>query len=547
MAKLVSSTFGMCFHAHVHRADRGELSSAECQESQCNESGRVTLGSQRFVNWCRQGVLMSDEARGFQSLLKAPASGFIVQRVYIAYKNAKRAERETTFGFVRFNKLSEANRTVERGDGRRIDGFKIRVFRDNMGGKTITKVDNRDVLVGTNTSDVGERTGKEMNGDLRYIKKAEMVYVDMMDDVAGNPATERESSIDHIYISNSEQSWRRQCLVGQIKNMYNLEIVQDALKEEGFDIRVCPWAGLLSVIQFMSREELVRCWNRRSELVSLWFEELELLEGNDGKRKVKVWVIIRVVPLQVWNDKFFHGLASKRGEVLKIDEDTHERNRFDVAKVLVSVQKVSIIPERMLINVNGRCMPIKTLTEKFEDDPVLIDGTTPMNGQFRDDFGEEFSSPECVADLEKVRASKQMLRSLLRTVDYVSSRSNGLHEIPVLAGSGMSISVEGAAEHVRYEPSVGCSREDAVQVWSSNMNSIATQEEIEEGSSRAKRKNNKKNKARVGKGRRKVGGVGKDSEAEISLTVGEALGFIFKAPDAKVAKRFEELEEDFRC
>ncbi|XP_039040086.1 polyadenylate-binding protein 4-like [Hibiscus syriacus] len=48
--------------------------------------------------------------------------------VFIAYQNTKRRHSQTTFKFVRYKNLIEANRVVENGNGRKIDGRVVKVF-----------------------------------------------------------------------------------------------------------------------------------------------------------------------------------------------------------------------------------------------------------------------------------------------------------------------------------------------------------------------------------------------------------------------------------
>ncbi|KAK8696433.1 hypothetical protein V6N13_001568 [Hibiscus sabdariffa] len=52
----------------------------------------------------------------------------------------------------------------------------------------------------------------------------------------------------HIAFSPSESEWLKNSFVGQEKGMYSAEIVQEALKSEGFNIKVCYWSGFYVII-----------------------------------------------------------------------------------------------------------------------------------------------------------------------------------------------------------------------------------------------------------------------------------------------------------
>ncbi|KAK8592927.1 hypothetical protein V6N12_045020 [Hibiscus sabdariffa] len=61
---------------------------------------------------------------------------------FIAYKNIKRKGKPTTSAFVRFRRQHEARKAVTQGDGRIMDGFKIRVFLDkNFPGEKCKSTD----------------------------------------------------------------------------------------------------------------------------------------------------------------------------------------------------------------------------------------------------------------------------------------------------------------------------------------------------------------------------------------------------------------------
>ncbi|KAE8735672.1 hypothetical protein F3Y22_tig00000340pilonHSYRG01207 [Hibiscus syriacus] len=60
-----------------------------------------------------------------------------------------------------------------------------------------------------------------------------------------------------------------------------------------------------------------------------------------------------------------------------VDEDTIKRNRFDEAKVLIQTQRVSLIPDRVLVSLNGSISTIKLRVENFEEERIFIDGRGP--------------------------------------------------------------------------------------------------------------------------------------------------------------------------
>ncbi|XP_038999272.1 uncharacterized protein LOC120124752 [Hibiscus syriacus] len=310
----------------------------------------------------------------------------VVTDVFIAYRSRMRLLVGSTFAFVRFRNKSEADKAVCKDDGRFIDGFKIRVFHDNKGVVEVERaVDGSSIKKVWKPSLRDSRSFKEVLEGLQSAEGRKVDYVDNVDNVQ-HSLSSRLDKVIHlmidegkyirqestngeenttICIKEKEVSWRKSCLVGKIKNMFNEDIIQAAFCAEGYDVKVSICHDLLVVIQFQHEVVRQECWFNREERLHRWFDELELLEGYENKVKIKVWIHLFDVPLAVWSKDFFMDLGSRWGKVMRIDEDTCDRRRFDVAKILMEVQYVSDVPERAFIVFNGRVSPIKLL-QKFK-------------------------------------------------------------------------------------------------------------------------------------------------------------------------------------
>ncbi|XVF82163.1 hypothetical protein PTKIN_Ptkin16aG0022800 [Pterospermum kingtungense] len=64
------------------------------------------------------------------------------------------------------------------------------------------------------------------------------------------------------------------------------------------------------------------------------------------------------VPFQVWNMKFFTTLGDFLGEFVKVDRETAEKNRFDVAKKLVKVDSKLSIPPLVSVKLDNEVFKI---------------------------------------------------------------------------------------------------------------------------------------------------------------------------------------------
>ncbi|XP_039030638.1 serine/arginine-rich splicing factor SC35-like [Hibiscus syriacus] len=136
----------------------------------------------------------------------------VVTDVFIAYKSRRRLTEGSTFAFVRFSSKHEAITAVRRADGRILDGFKIRVFNDNIGvskNKRAEIVEGRAVEVVDNTQH------------------------------ATNLAS---GNVIHVTFEDEIDSW---------PNPNN--------DEKGYDVKVSIWHELLVVIQFENVKDHLEC------------------------------------------------------------------------------------------------------------------------------------------------------------------------------------------------------------------------------------------------------------------------------------------------
>ncbi|GMI82836.1 hypothetical protein HRI_001952900 [Hibiscus trionum] len=229
----------------------------------------------------------------------------------------------------------------------------------------------------------GLQGGKNKEKNEEVTGKCEVRYV------SEYPPVIKKDKIDRTILFRKElAAWIRYSVVGKIKSMYNTDIVQDALRAEGLRATVCPWEGNLVVIRLFNEQERNLLWESRRELLRTWLDELELLEGFDGKHVSKCWVLLSNVPLRIWNPEFFTGLCNQWGEVIKIDNETRELQRFDRARILIRTANTSRIPDRVSVLFHGVIHQLVVKTEEFEEDRVFIDGSRP---------GEERESDEADA------------------------------------------------------------------------------------------------------------------------------------------------------
>ena len=65
-----------------------------------------------------------------------------------------------------------------------------------------------------------------------------------------------------------------------------------------------------------------------------------------------IWIHIWGVPLEIWDTKHFQTLLSTFGEIVDLDEETADRSRLDVARILIRTKEKPIFSKSMMAMVN---------------------------------------------------------------------------------------------------------------------------------------------------------------------------------------------------
>ncbi|PPE02035.1 hypothetical protein GOBAR_DD00906 [Gossypium barbadense] len=109
--------------------------------------------------------------------------------------------------------------------------------------------------------------------------------------------------------------WLQYCLVGCIKNMYNVELVQEALRSDGLCCSVCKWKGISHIVKFETKEDFYIAWNQKREIAHL---------GSLN----------------------FYTLGSLWGYFINLLPETRDLVRFDIANMVIKVSSTTNIPSQ---------------------------------------------------------------------------------------------------------------------------------------------------------------------------------------------------------
>ncbi|KAK9004251.1 hypothetical protein V6N11_002057 [Hibiscus sabdariffa] len=304
--------------------------------------------------------------------------------VYIAYNNPKRVRMNCTFAFVRFSCLEEALRAVNQGNGRLMDGFSIKVFLEKRLSTQAwkTKVNVRREVDQNGTSKT-LRLRKEgwsfkdalLSGD--HSKGLVTGKTKSADALRLEDRPELNTIAIQVNVSEHEREWIKSCVIGQIKAMYDIELVQQALQVDGFKITVSRWSGFYAVIRFEEEEQIPIFWDLKESLLKSWFTDIDTVDNFMNKKKLRVWVRIEGMPLMAWQESVFNTIGSRWGNVIRIEEETVKRLRFDGARILLGVSCLSDVPPTAAISFEGEIFWLRISIAEFDDERCWIDQEQP--------------------------------------------------------------------------------------------------------------------------------------------------------------------------
>ncbi|XVE83313.1 hypothetical protein DITRI_Ditri16bG0078900 [Diplodiscus trichospermus] len=73
------------------------------------------------------------------------------------------------------------------------------------------------------------------------------------------------------------------------------------------------------------------------------------------------------VKIQVWHYNFFEGLGNRWGKLVRLDDDTMNKCRFDIARMLVFVDSIFRIPPIVTVHLKGTDFKILVTMDEYED------------------------------------------------------------------------------------------------------------------------------------------------------------------------------------
>ncbi|KAL8554574.1 hypothetical protein ACS0TY_002677 [Phlomoides rotata] len=96
--------------------------------------------------------------------------------------------------------------------------------------------------------------------------------------------------------------------------------------------------------------------------------------------------------MHAWNSKFFKLVSTKFGRSIRLDEDTLNRRKLQMARVLIRTSRPEIPKDSFAVSIDGRIFHIR-IREEVED--------------LEDDYDDWTSDEVCVDDEDDSSRSKE--------------------------------------------------------------------------------------------------------------------------------------------
>ncbi|KAK8520937.1 hypothetical protein V6N13_077067 [Hibiscus sabdariffa] len=267
-----------------------------------------------------------------------------VIRVFISMANKKPRYKVTTFASVRFANENNMNRAIDIMNNSKIDGRVISVTKVKFpvpwssGGEKKLLKDHRKVRdqVSITLGVVPKPTdGASKLADLEGLdsrtfrdvligKPKSRIMQRLKNDIKTTATDENsQSRLFDIHIPAKDIAWIDLSLVAVLKQLYDMEFIQNALLSDGINAKVAKWGNsdLFCVLTFNSIKDKEEAWNGRVAGLDFWFDHIELLLNNKGILAAFLNVSLVGVPLHCWHESFFVALGNRWSSFVSIDHN----------------------------------------------------------------------------------------------------------------------------------------------------------------------------------------------------------------------------------
>jgi len=204
------------------------------------------------------------------------------------------------------------------------------------------------------------------------------------DEQHGRKAQFIEDKKNQVYIpkytsSVFDMSWASKGLVVSVLNGDAIPVLQRRIFDAGFVNLVIILLGADKVfIRSLEAVDVSSTLSGALEFFNKFFSTPVRWTKDTLVRERGAWVRIYGVPLHAWNYDVFKLCVYDCGRLMRVDDITLDRDRFDYARVLVSTSSLELINSEASILVDGALFQFKIIEEwgfAIGEDACLVEDT----------------------------------------------------------------------------------------------------------------------------------------------------------------------------
>ncbi|KAE8721931.1 pentatricopeptide repeat-containing protein [Hibiscus syriacus] len=287
-----------------------------------------------------------------------------VIKVFIPFINNRPKYKVSTFAFVHFASKEDLCNAVDKMNNVLIDGRRILVAVAKYEKISGSKRQKDGRVDGVNSAGISGGMGRRLPSQADRVRRMVMLdkfhdgrsYKEAVVGVYKEPEGVQEgihfnskelNNTKDVSIPVEDRVWLRSSLTGIFKDIFELHVVQKALRNEGINVKVVRWGFSKNacLVVFQSVEEKNLAMEGKWEALSFWFERLEPVLDEESIPRAFCTISMIGVPLNCWSVPFFTRVVSRWGKLVKIKDETAQRVDCRVAQMLLRVVSPFDIPD----------------------------------------------------------------------------------------------------------------------------------------------------------------------------------------------------------
>ncbi|KAE8711176.1 hypothetical protein F3Y22_tig00110303pilonHSYRG00456 [Hibiscus syriacus] len=370
-----------------------------------------------------------------------------VEIVFIPRETRNPKYKFSIFAFVQFSNEASMKGAIVNLNGSLIDGRRITVGATRYKEarpKPVEKISSVLMISEQNKEETSRSSEKHAtNRSLRDVRsyKDALISNRLKSNVSdcremSNGGIQRGKIMKNIWemhIPSESFSWVKRSLTGIIKHSFELEFVQKALVNEGYDIQIASWGYVWNscIVTFQSTKMMLEAWLKKDELF-FWFDKLAPLLNEEGIPMAYCMIEFYGIPLLCWQNTFLERLAGRWGTMEDIHEATKNREDLSTAKVLIRVESPYDVPEVITIGAYGRFFKVSIKLGSALENSSLFSSNSPVGSFDGRQMERRFLQRKMTCVCHKVRkvlniqqkiADKKLTSGLTRVL--IRSLKNG--------------------------------------------------------------------------------------------------------------------------